>query len=134
MQSLDELSKLLEAMVDISRKNISTGQRLYKRINKESQKLCSGMEDPEKAARYLLQTTSELWEDSEKVLSAHKEFQIFLLTNEKPKDKENFLMQAWKGDLYGKKGAAAFKKLCKSLVETQAFLEQPYDEIISQLL
>lgn len=134
MESLDELAKLLDAMRGISGKNISKGEKLLKRVSGESSSLCSEMENPEKAEKYLLQNVRELWEDSEKVLSSYKEFLGFLMGGEKPKNRNNFLMEAWKGDLYGKKGASALRKLCKNLLETQSFLEQPYEDIISQLL
>ncbi|ALH06894.1 hypothetical protein PMV_196 [Port-miou virus] len=132
MESLDELATLLNAMKEISNKNISKGRKLFEIINKESSSLCSDLENPEKAEKYLLQNVVELWGDSEEVVSSYKEFLEFLMGGEKPKN--NFLMKAWKGDLYGKKGAPALRKLCKNLLETQSFLEQPYDDIVSQLL
>lgn len=134
MESLDELATLLNAMKEIANKNISKGKKLFEIINEESGSLCSDLENPEKAERYLLQNVVELWGDSEEVLSSYKDFLAFLMGGEKPKNKENFLMRAWKGDLYGKRGAPALRKLCKNLLETQSFLEQPYENIVSQLL
>ncbi|AMQ10769.1 hypothetical protein [Brazilian marseillevirus] len=134
MEGLEELAKLLQAMKDIAQKNILKGKKLMKSVKEDSQSLCRDLENPEKAERYLLQNVEDLWGDSEKVLSSHKEFLVFLMGGEKPKNRNNFLMEAWKGDLYGKRGAAALRKLCKNLLETQSFLEQPYEDIISQIL
>ncbi|AHA46091.1 hypothetical protein ISTM_193 [Insectomime virus] len=133
MEELEDLAKLLQAMRDISEKNISKGEKLLKRVRQESSSLCSELENPQKAEKYLLQNVEDLWSDSKKVVVAHKEFLVFLTGGEKPK-RNNFLMEAWKGDLYGKKGAPALRKLCKNLLETQSFLEQPYEDVISQIL
>ncbi|ADB03994.1 hypothetical protein C8_223 [Cannes 8 virus] len=134
MEEAEALPSLLLAMKDISLKNISKGKKILERTKKEADQLCGPFKDPQKAKEHLLQNIKELTEDSEKVVKSHNEFLVFLTSGDKPQSPQNFLMEAWKGDLYEKRGFSALKKLCKNLVETQSFLEQPYDELISQIL
>nr|WNL49875.1 hypothetical protein MarFTMF_359 [Marseillevirus sp.] len=134
MEEAEALPNLLSGMKDISLKNVSKGKKILEKTRKEADHLCSSFENPQKAKEHLLQNIKELTEDSEKVVKSYKEFLVFLTTGEKPQNSQNFLMEAWKGDLYEKKGFSALRKLCKNLVETQSFLEQPYDELISQIL
>nr|WQM87151.1 hypothetical protein [Marseillevirus cajuinensis] len=133
MEEVEALLNLLSGMRDISLKNVSKGKKILEKTKKEADKLCETFPEPQKAKEHLLQNIKELTEDSDNVLKSHKEFLAFLTSGEKPQN-QNFLMEAWRGDLYEKKGFSALRKLCKNLVETQTFLEQPYDELISQIL
>lgn len=133
MEELEYIWELLDAIRVIAKENVKSGKQLLEEVSKNSEELTKHLEQ-HNAKELILKKTMKIYKDSENVVSSYQEFVKFLSEGEKIESSDNILNAAWKGDLYGKKGIKALKKLCKELMDVQRLLEKPFEKIMKKIV
>lgn len=133
MSNLQYLGELLDTIKQMAEENVDEGRKIYEKTQQRLDELCGSCDEPEKTKTLLLESVRELYKESEEVLSSFDEFVDFITNGNKIISRSNRLNEAWKGDLYDRKGIKALKKLCRDLIETRAKFEEPYEDIVAQI-
>jgi len=134
MNNLNEMTKVINKIVDISNKNIKKALPLMKELeNIDSDMVEEFMESVDEigkqmALELLQDTVLGLVRDSETVIKEINNFSGSVIQGEEAleegEEEYPFLMQVWCGDIYGKEKVDGLRELCQDLKEQQSKLNE----------